>query len=58
MVHYNVLKNCGYDPNIYSGFAFGFGAERLTMLKYGIDDVRTFYNNDLRYTNIYDRRDD
>ncbi len=57
MVHPNVLKNCGYDPNIYSGFAFGFGAERLAMLKYGITDVRTFYTNDLRVNKIYDRRD-
>lgn len=48
MVHYNVLKNCGYDSDIYSGFAFGFGAERLAMLKYNINDVRAFYNNDLR----------
>ena len=58
MVHPNVLKNCGYDPEIWTGFAFGFGVERLSMLKYGIDDVRTFYTNDLRYTNNYDRRDD
>lgn len=58
MVHPNVLTNCGYDPKVWSGFAFGFGAERLAMLKYGIDDVRTFYTNDLRYTNLYDRRDD
>ena len=57
MVHPNVLKNCGYDPNIYSGFAFGFGAERLAMLKYGITDIRTFYTNDLRETKVYDRRD-
>lgn len=57
MVHPTVLKNCGYDPNIYSGFAFGFGAERLAMLKYGITDVRTFYINDLRVNKLYDRRD-
>src|SRR5574344_1863960 len=57
MVHYNVLKNCGYDPNIYSGFAFGFGIERIAMLKYGINDVRTFYINDLRTINTFDRKD-
>ena len=58
MVHYNVLSNCGYDPEVWTGFAFGFGAERLAMLKYGITDVRTFYTNDLRVVNLYDRKDD
>ena len=48
MVHPKVLKNCGYDPDKMSGFAFGFGVERLAMLKYGVTDVRTFYTNDLR----------
>lgn len=57
MVHYNVLKNCGYDPEVWTGFAFGFGIERLAMLKYGITDCRTFYTNDLRSANIYDRKD-
>lgn len=57
MVHYNVLKNCGYDPEVWTGFAFGFGIERLAMLKYGITDCRTFYTNDLRCANIYDRKD-
>ena len=57
MVHYNVLSNCGYDPKEWTGFAFGFGAERLAMLKYGITDIRTFYINDLRNANIYDRKD-
>ena len=57
MVHYNVLKNCGYDPEVWTGFAFGFGIERLAMLKYGISDVRTFYLNDLRNVNTYNRRD-
>ena len=57
MVHYNVLKNCGYDPEEWTGFAFGFGIERLAMLKYGINDVRTFYLNDLRNVNTYNRRD-
>lgn len=55
MVHPKVLKNCGYDPDEMSGFAFGFGIERIAMLKYGVTDVRTFYINDLR--NNSDRRD-
>ena len=55
IVHPNVLKNCGYDPSLWSGFAFGFGAERMAMLKYGINDIRTFYTNDLRETKIFDR---
>ncbi len=58
MVHPNVLRNCGYDPEVWTGFAFGFGAERLAMLKYGIDDIRTFYQTDLRETHTFDRRDD
>ena len=57
MVHPNVLRNCGYDPKVWSGFAFGFGAERLAMLKYGINDIRTFYQTDLRETNAFDRKD-
>ena len=57
MVHPNVLRNCGYDPKEWSGFAFGFGAERLAMLKYGINDIRTFYQTDLRESAIFDRKD-
>ena len=57
MVHPNVLRNCGYDPNVWSGFAFGFGAERLAMLKYGINDIRTFYMTDLREVKTFDRKD-
>ncbi len=57
MVHPNVLRNCGYDPEVWSGFAFGFGAERCAMLKYGINDIRTFYNTDLREVSSFDRRD-
>ncbi len=57
MVHPNVLRNCGYDPTIWTGFAFGFGAERLAMLKYGIQDVRTFYNTDLRELKAFDRKE-
>ena len=57
MVHPNVLRNCGYDPKVWSGFAFGFGAERLAMLKYGINDIRTFYQTDLRESVHFDRKD-
>ncbi|MFC2037050.1 phenylalanine--tRNA ligase subunit alpha [Chloroflexota bacterium] len=49
MVHPVVLENGGYDPDIYSGFAFGMGPERITMLKYGIRDIRYFWGNDLRF---------
>lgn len=49
MVHPNVLRNCGIDPEIYSGFAFGMGIERIAMLKYGIEDIRLLYENDLRF---------
>jgi len=57
MVHPNVLRNCGYDPDEWTGFAFGFGAERCAMLKYGINDIRTFYNTDLREIKNFDRRE-
>lgn len=49
MVHPKVLENCGIDPNVYSGFAFGFGAERIAMAKYGIDDMRLLFENDVRF---------
>jgi len=49
MVHPNVLRNVGIDPEIYSGFAFGMGMERLTMLRYGVTDLRSFFENDLRF---------
>ena len=49
MVHPNVLKNCNIDPNEYQGFAFGFGWDRLAMLKYGLNDIRAFYNGDIRW---------
>ena len=58
IVHPNVLRGAGYDPSKWSGFAFGFGAERLAMLKYSIKDVRVFYNTDLREVTNFDRRDD
>lgn len=57
MVHPNVLKNCGYNPKQWQGFAFGFGAERLAMLKYGIDDLRAFYMTDIRETKNFDRKE-
>lgn len=57
MVHPNVLRNGGYDPEVWSGFAFGFGAERLAMLKYGINDIRTFYQADLRESENFDRKE-
>jgi phenylalanyl-tRNA synthetase alpha chain len=49
MVHPTVLQNGGYDPTVYSGFAFGMGPERIAMLKYDIDDIRYFFSNDLRF---------
>lgn len=49
MVHPNVLRNCGINPDEYQGFAFGFGWDRLTMLKYGLNDIRAFYNGDIRW---------
>lgn len=57
MVHPNVLRNCGYDPDKYTGFAFGFGVERMTMLKYGINDLRVLYTNDLRTKETFQRKD-
>ena len=49
MVHPDVLRGVGYDPEVYSGFAFGMGAERISMLRHWIDDIRHFYGNDLRF---------
>ena len=49
MVHPNVLRSMGIDPEKYSGFAFGMGVERLTMLRYGVNDLRSFFENDLRF---------
>lgn len=53
MVHPHVLKMGGYDPDVYSGFAFGVGVERIAILKYHIDDIRHFYTNDLRFLNQF-----
>lgn len=49
MVHPNVLRNCGIDPEVYSGFAFGMGVDRITMVRYGIDNIRLLYENDQRF---------
>jgi phenylalanyl-tRNA synthetase alpha chain len=49
MVHPKVLQMAGYDPETYTGFAFGMGPERIAMLKYGIADIRQFYANDPRF---------
>lgn len=49
MVHPNVLRNCGVNPDEYQGFAFGFGWDRLAMLKYGLNDIRQFYDGDIRW---------
>ena len=49
VVHHNVLKNCGIDPEVYSGFAFGIGIERIAMLKYGINNMGLLFENDLRF---------
>jgi phenylalanyl-tRNA synthetase alpha chain len=49
MVHPEILANMGYDPDIYTGFAFGVGVERIALLRYGVDDIRHFYANDLRF---------
>jgi len=49
MVHPNVLRNCGIDPEVYSGFAFGMGIERLVMSKHNVDDIRLLFENDMRF---------
>jgi len=49
MVHPQVFKNVGYDPEVWTGWAFGFGIERIAMLRYGINDIRLFYENDVRF---------
>jgi len=53
MVHPQVLRNCGIDPEVYSGFAFGFGLDRMVMQKYGIDDIRLLYESDMRFLNQF-----
>jgi phenylalanyl-tRNA synthetase alpha chain len=54
MVHPNVLRNAGIDPTEFSGYAFGMGVERLTMLRYGVEDLRSFFDNDLRFLEQFD----
>jgi phenylalanyl-tRNA synthetase alpha chain len=49
MVHPNVLRSCGIDPERYTGFAFGLGIERFAMLRYGVNDLRSFFENDTRF---------
>ena len=49
LVHPNVLRNVNIDSELYQGFAFGLGPDRLTMLRYGVNDLRLFYENDLRF---------
>ncbi len=53
MVHPKVFENVGYDPEIWSGWAFGFGIERIAMIRYGINDIRLFYENDMRFLNQF-----
>jgi len=53
MVHPNVLRGSGIDPNEYSGFAFGMGIDRLGVMKYGVEDIRDYYNGDLRFVNQF-----
>ncbi len=53
MVHPNVFKSVGYDPEIYTGYAFGMGVDRIAMLLYGINDIRIFFENDLRFLNQF-----
>lgn len=53
MVHPNVLRNCNIDPEVYSGFAFGFGIDRMVMLSYGLDDIRLLYESDMRFLNQF-----
>lgn len=53
MVHPNVLRNCGIDPEVYSGFAFGLGVDRIAMVKYGINNIRLLFENDMRFLNQF-----
>ena len=57
MVNPHVLEMCGFDPKEYQGFAFGIGLERVAMLKYDIDNIRDFYNNDLRFLEQFERKE-
>jgi len=55
MVDPNVLRDCGVDPEVWSGWAFGVGVERVAMLKYGIKDIRLFYESDQRFLSQFQR---
>lgn len=55
MVHPNVLRHVGYDPDVYTGWAFGMGIERIVMLKYGVEDIRHFYQGDVRFLSQFNR---
>ena len=55
MVHPNVLEMAGYNPEEVTGFAFGIGSERIAMLKYGVEDIRHFYTNDIRFISQFHR---
>ena len=57
MVHPNVIENAGIDSNVYGGFAFGVGLDRFAILKYGIDDIRDFYTNDVRFLEQFSREE-
>ena len=57
MVNPRVLEMCGFDSEVYQGFAFGIGMERVAMLKYGIDNIRDFYNDDIRFLNQFSRKE-
>ena len=54
MVHPNVLEAVGYDPERYTGFAFGMGIERVAILRYGIPDIRMFYEGDVRFLELFE----
>ena len=56
MVHPNVLEMAGVDSNVYGGFAFGLGPDRFAMLKYGVDDIREFYLNDVRFLSQFSQK--
>ena len=57
MVNPRVLEMCGFDSEVYQGFAFGIGIERVAMLKYGIDNIRNFYNDDIRFLSQFGRKE-
>ena len=58
MVHPNVIRNAGLDPEVYGGFAFGLGLDRFAILKYGVDDIRDFDTNDIRFLTQFRQEED